>query len=70
MNDSPPKFLPPWTSQHPVYNLKIYEEQPIGTVVGTFIAVDDDSDISKYVILPPSEYFEINNGTGNIPIST
>ena len=64
VNDTPPKFLPPWTSQNPYYHLELREEQPVGTVVATYTAQDEDSDISGYVISPESDYFEINFGTG------
>lgn len=64
VNDSPPQFLPPWTQDKPEYNLELKEEQPVGTIVATYRAIDKDSDIAGYTIFPKSEYFEINNGTG------
>lgn len=68
INDSPPVFLPPWTVENPVYHLNLKEEQPIGTIVATYKAIDIDSDIAGYAIIPSSPYFEINNGTGIIQI--
>lgn len=68
VNDSPPKFLPPWTVDKPYYQLELREEQPVGTIVATYTAIDDDSDISGYLIQPESDYFQINNGTGIVQI--
>lgn len=67
VNDKPPAFLPPWTVENPVYYLELKEEQPVGTIVATYKAVDEDSDIAGYMILE-SEYFQINNGTGIVQI--
>lgn len=64
VNDSPPYFMPPWTPQSPYYDLELKEELPAGTIVATYAAHDEDSDIAGYVIDPPSDYFEINYGTG------
>lgn len=68
VNDSPPQFLPPWTLENRAYTLELREEQPVGTIVATYKAIDKDSDIAAYTIHPKSEYFEINNGTGIIQI--
>lgn len=68
VNDSPPQFLPPWTVENPVYTLELREEQPVGTIVSTYKAIDKDSDIAAYAIFPKSDYFEINNGTGIVQI--
>ncbi|XP_056642220.1 cadherin-87A isoform X2 [Diorhabda sublineata] len=68
VNDSPPMFLPPWTRENPSYYLELKEEQPIGTIVATYKAIDEDSDIAGYIIQPESEYFQINNGTGIVQI--
>lgn len=65
VNDSPPIFLPPWTPNNPTYSISIKEEQPVGTIIGTYSAIDEDSDIAQYTIFPENEFFEINNGTGN-----
>ncbi|PNF35261.1 hypothetical protein B7P43_G04794, partial [Cryptotermes secundus] len=64
VNDFPPTFARPWTAENPRYMLDILEEQPIGTIVDTFVASDVDSNIAAYAIDPASEYFEINNVTG------
>lgn len=68
VNDSPPMFLPPWTLEKPIYYLELKEEQPIGTIVATYKAIDEDSDIAAYAIHPESDYFQINNGTGIVQI--
>ncbi|XP_018562347.1 cadherin-87A [Anoplophora glabripennis] len=68
VNDSPPMFLPPWTAENPIYYLELKEEQPVGTIVATYKAIDEDSDIAGYSIMPESEYFQINNGTGIVQI--
>ncbi|KAJ8942766.1 hypothetical protein NQ318_002926 [Aromia moschata] len=68
VNDSPPTFLPPWTVENPIYYLELKEEQPVGTIVATYNAIDEDSDIAGYTITPESEYFQINNGTGIVQI--
>ncbi|KAF5278616.1 hypothetical protein FQA39_LY00658 [Lamprigera yunnana] len=68
INDRPPIFLPPWSKENPRYNLQLEEELPVGTIVGTFTAVDDDSPISNYKIHPSNKYFEINNGTGIVQL--
>jgi hypothetical protein len=64
VNDFPPTFARPWTTENPYYMLDIPEEQPIGTIVDTFVASDVDSNIAGYAIDPVSEYFQINNATG------
>lgn len=68
VNDSPPTFLPPWTLEHPIYYLELKEEQPVGTIVSTYKAIDEDGDIAGYIIHPENEYFKINNGTGIVQI--
>ncbi|CAH1176398.1 unnamed protein product [Phaedon cochleariae] len=68
VNDSPPMFLPPWTAENPNYYLELKEEQPAGTIVATYKAIDEDSDIAGYIIHPESEYFQINNGTGIVQL--
>lgn len=68
VNDSPPSFLPPWSHESPVYHLELKEEQPVGTIVSTYQATDEDSDIASYAIIPVNEYFQINSGTGIIQI--
>ncbi|XP_063930740.1 cadherin-87A isoform X2 [Zophobas morio] len=68
VNDSPPTFSSPWTPFDPTYTLELKEEQPVGTIVSKYKAVDQDSDIAAYAIIPESEHFQINNGTGIIQI--
>ncbi|CAG9836975.1 unnamed protein product [Diabrotica balteata] len=68
VNDSPPMFMPPWTRENPSYYLELKEEQPVGTIVATYKAIDEDSDIAGYLIYPESDYFQINNGTGIVQI--
>lgn len=68
VNDSPPMFTPPWTLDFPFYTLELKEEQPVGTIVATYSAFDEDSEIAGYSIIPPSEYFAVNNGTGIVQI--
>ncbi|KAL3278339.1 hypothetical protein HHI36_013670 [Cryptolaemus montrouzieri] len=68
VNDSPPTFLPPWTLENPVYYLELSEEQPVNTIVATYKAIDEDSDIESYSMIPQSDYFEINNYTGVVQI--
>nr|CAD7400227.1 unnamed protein product [Timema poppensis] len=64
VNDYPPVFSKPWTSQDPSYTVEILEEQPIGSVVDTFTATDPDSNIEYYAIEPDSDFFEVHNTTG------
>lgn len=66
VNDFPPMFSKPWTREDPRYKVDLVEEQPIGTAVGTFTAMDTDSNIQGYAIDPSSAYFDINNITGKI----
>jgi hypothetical protein len=40
------------------------EEQPLGTVLHTYSAVDKETPISAIVIQPPNPYFSIDNVTG------
>lgn len=68
VNDSPPLFVPPWTVENPIYKLNLKEEQPVGTIIATYKAFDEDSDIAGYAIIPASDYFQINNGTGIVQI--
>lgn len=46
------------------YNEKLTENQPIGTVLNTYIATDKESPIAYISIEPPSTYFAIDNKTG------
>ncbi|XP_036327722.1 cadherin-87A [Rhagoletis pomonella] len=65
VNKMPPKFNPPWTPDNPVIKLQMAEEQPIGSVLTTLQAYDDDSTIGEYNI-SPNAYFTINKTTGVI----
>jgi len=67
-NDHPPTFGGAWSPEHPEMSISIPEEQPVGTVLLTLLATDQDSDISHYEIHPPSPYFAIGNTTGVISI--
>lgn len=66
VNDFAPTFPRPWTPEDPHYTVELLEEQPIGTVVGTFVAHDEDSKIGSYAFEPDSEYFSVNNLTGTV----
>lgn len=68
VNDYPPVFSPPWTLLQPYYKVDLLEEQPLGTLVGVFTATDLDSNIAKYELEPSSDYFEINNNTGELKL--
>ena len=68
VNDFPPMFARPWTVEDPRYTLDILEEQPVHTIVDTFVATDADSNIAAYAIEPENDYFEINNATGKFYI--
>lgn len=69
VNEIPPKFNPPWTPENPVIKLQMVEEQPIGSVLTTLQAIDEDSTIGEYHI-SPNPYFEINRTTGVITSKT
>ncbi|XP_067010919.2 cadherin-87A [Anabrus simplex] len=66
VNDYPPMFAKPWTPEFPHYTVEMLEEQPVGTVVGTFVATDQDSKIAGYTLEPESDFFDINNATGTV----
>lgn len=63
-------FLPPWTIQSPTYNFVIREEQPIGTVLTTLQATDEDSSIAEFLLKSPNEYFEIEPLDGVVKIKS
>ena len=68
VNDFPPAFLEPWTLQNPFLSISVPEEQPKGTIVHTFKATDNDSNIDRFRILNPSKNkrpYEIDADTGN-----
>ncbi|XP_046393425.1 cadherin-87A-like [Ischnura elegans] len=65
VNDSPPSFPHPWTPENPMLPpVSLPEELPVGTVVASYEATDQDSKISRYALEPPSEYFDIDESTG------
>lgn len=66
VNDFAPEFPSPWTVGTPYYELELLEEQPEGTLLGTFTATDRDSNIARYEISPPNDYFIVNNSTGAV----
>ncbi|VVC44201.1 Hypothetical protein CINCED_3A007173 [Cinara cedri] len=63
INDIPPIFEPPWSKENPYYTISVLEEQPIGFIVGKFIA-SDDSGIDHYDLIPNNSYFDVNQVTG------
>jgi len=65
VNDIPPIFKLPWTKENPYYKITSLEEQPVGSVIGTFIATDD-SGIDHYDIIPNNSYIDVNQTTGNL----
>lgn len=65
INDIPPVFNPPWTKDNPYYTVSCPEEQPIGTVIGKFIATDD-SGIDYYDIIPKNPFVDVNRTSGVI----
>lgn len=68
VNDFPPVFSPPWSPENPNYQLNLLEEQPIGSIVATYSAIDIDSNSVEYEIKPRSDHFEIDNATGIVRI--
>lgn len=48
----------------PSYLESMVEEQPLGTILGTYTATDKETPISAIVIHPPNPYFVIDNVTG------
>lgn len=46
------------------YMEHMVEEQPVGTVLSTYTAVDKETPISAITIEPPSPYFNVDNVTG------
>ncbi|XP_013102305.2 cadherin-87A isoform X1 [Stomoxys calcitrans] len=68
VNEVAPKFSLPWTSENPVIKLQMVEEQPLGSVLTTLQAYDEDSTIGEYDI-SKNDYFEINKTTGIITLT-
>lgn len=62
------KFSLPWTIDNPVIKVQMVEEQPVGTVLTTLQAYDEDSTIGEYDI-SPNEYFDINKSTGVVTLT-
>lgn len=58
----------PWTPEQPVIKLQMVEEQPVGTVLTTLQAYDEDSTIGEYDI-SDNDYFEINKSSGVITLT-
>nr|QTE34337.1 cadherin [Galleria mellonella] len=48
----------------PAYVERLLEEQPVGTVLNTYTAIDKETPIAAVLIQPPSPYFQIDNVTG------
>ncbi|KAI5703140.1 hypothetical protein M8J75_008227 [Diaphorina citri] len=70
VNDIPPEFEPPWTRDEPNYLLEVEEEQPIGSLLGKFTALDKDSSIALYVLEQDGDMFSVNNITGEVFIQS
>nr|XP_053634394.1 LOW QUALITY PROTEIN: cadherin-87A-like [Cherax quadricarinatus] len=47
VNDFPPVFAPPWSTESPVIHVKVAEELPRGSLLTTITASDVDSNIGK-----------------------
>lgn len=67
-NDMAPSFAPPWTRESPNIDLDVMEEQSVGTVVGSVVATDPESNIAGYEIMPENTYFAVDKTTGVITI--
>ncbi|TDG52178.1 hypothetical protein AWZ03_001459 [Drosophila navojoa] len=65
VNKIPPRFNAPWSPEQPVIKLQMVEEQPVGTVLTTLQASDEDSSIGEFNITA-NDYFAINHTTGTI----
>uniref|UniRef100_A0A8D8SJI2 Cadherin-87A n=2 Tax=Cacopsylla melanoneura TaxID=428564 RepID=A0A8D8SJI2_9HEMI len=70
VNDIPPEFEPPWTRDEPNYLLEVEEEQPIGSLLGKFTALDKDSSIALYQLEQNGDMFSVNNVTGEVFIES
>lgn len=68
LNDFPPSFPPPWSPSHPELAITVLEEQPVGSIVASFVATDPDSNIASYSIEPESPYFLIDKLSGVVTI--
>ncbi|XP_063893828.1 cadherin-87A [Helicoverpa armigera] len=56
------RFAPVFSQ--PSYLESMAEEQPVGTVLNTYVATDRDTAVQATLIHPPSPYFTIDNVTG------
>ncbi|XP_037922792.1 cadherin-87A [Hermetia illucens] len=65
VNEVPPKFAQPWSEDDPILKYQIPEEQPIGTILTTLQASDEDSTIDAFNITE-NPFFTINTTTGVI----
>ncbi|XP_030375900.1 cadherin-87A [Scaptodrosophila lebanonensis] len=65
VNDKPPKFNAPWSPEQPIIKLQMVEEQPVGSILGTLQASDEDSSIGEFNI-SANDYFAINHTSGVI----
>ena len=70
VNDFPPMFQAPWSEENPYITINVNEEQSVGSVVHTFIATDQDSNIEKFRIKPKNEFFNVEPDTGNLVIKS
>ncbi|VVD05271.1 unnamed protein product [Leptidea sinapis] len=61
------RYAPVFTQ--PAYVERIIEEQPVGSILGTYTATDKETPISAIIIYPPSPYFTIDNVTGVVKTS-
>ena len=64
VNDVPPTFAAPWTLDNPNILFEIPEGQPIGSIAYTFKAEDEDSNIAGFILGNETDYFTLNNATG------
>ncbi|EDW97645.1 cadherin-87A [Drosophila yakuba] len=65
VNKNPPRFNAPWSVEQPQIKLQMVEEQPVGTVLTTLQATDEDSSIGEFNITD-NDYFAINQTSGMI----
>ncbi|GAB6022570.1 hypothetical protein CHUAL_006673 [Chamberlinius hualienensis] len=63
-NKFPPMFPPPWTSESPNMSISLVEEQPVGSIVYTFMAIDSDWDIEEYRLISEQNFLEIDKTSG------
>ncbi|KAH8382777.1 hypothetical protein KR009_005221 [Drosophila setifemur] len=65
VNKIPPRFNAPWSVEQPQIKLQMVEEQPVGTVLTTLQATDEESSIGEFNI-SANDYFAINQTSGVI----